>query len=376
MHRVLVVSNGVGEDLIATRIIESLPRADITVSAYPLVGLGAYPSHISLLDPRRALPGGGFSLRAGLRGLGSDLRGGIVSLWLAQRRTLRAQRGAFDLVVAIGDTYCLWMAGLAARRVAFVSTADSVRIAPFGLLARMGLRRHARRIFARDPETAEALVAQGLPAAAAGNVMMDLVRPAGECFDVPPDAPVVTLLPGSHRDAPANAALLARAARAIAGECPEARFLLARAAAVSADAIVRALAAVDGTMSRTGDVIVIGHARIHLTTAFADALERAAVVIGLAGTANEQAVGLGRPVVAFPGPGPQYGPAFLRAQHRLLGESLLPTPTWQEAAMAAIRLLRDPGERERRGAVGRERMGAAGGAQRIAGALGEMIQKT
>ncbi|MGQ0550327.1 MAG: lipid-A-disaccharide synthase-related protein [Armatimonadota bacterium] len=371
----LVVSNGVGEDLIATRIVESLPREEIALTAYPLVGLGAYPSHIPLLDPRRALPGGGFSLRAGLRGLGADLAGGLVGLWIAQRRTLLGQRGRFDVVVAVGDTYCLWMAGLASPRVAFVSTADSVRIAPFGALARVGLRRYARRIFARDPETARALVAQGLPAVAVGNVMMDLMRPSGERFALPPGAPVVTLLPGSHGDAPVNASLLARAARAIAGEYPDVRFLLARAPTVSGDAIAHALRATDGAVAHAGDVVAIGPARIHLTSAFADALERASVVIGLAGTANEQAVGVGRPVVAFPAPGPQFGPAFLHAQHRLLGEALVPTPSWQEAALAVVRLLRSPEERERRGAVGRARMGAPGGAQRIADALVEMIQK-
>ena len=36
---------------------------------------------------------------------------------------------------------------------------------------------------------------------------------------------------------------------------------------------------------------------------FGDILEASSVCIGLAGTANEQAVGLGKPVVAFPGPG-------------------------------------------------------------------------
>lgn len=370
----LVVSNGVGEDLIATRIVESLPDPDVTVTAYPLVGLGAYPSHIPLLDPRRALPGGGFSLRAGLRGLWADLISGLVGLWLAQRRTLLGQRGRFDLVTAVGDTYCLWMAGLAAPRVAFVSTADSVRISPFGRLPRISLRRHARRIFARDSDTAQALVAQGLPAVAVGNVMMDLVHPVGERFSFPAHIQIVTLLPGSRGDAPENAALLARAARAIAEEC-DVRFLLALAPTVSADDITRALRAAAGGTTPVGEGIRIGPAEIHLTSAFADAIQRASIVLGLAGTANEQAAGLGRPVVSFPGPGPQYGPAFLHDQHRLLGEALVPTSNWQEAALAAVRLLRSPEERERRGAVGRARMGSAGGAQRIAGALVEMIQK-
>jgi uncharacterized protein (TIGR03492 family) len=373
--RLLTVSNGVGEDLIAARIIESLPRTDIAITAYPLVGTGAYPPHIPLLEPRRALPSGGFSLRAGLRGLGADLGAGIVGLWFEQRRTLINQRAQTDLVMAVGDTYCLWMAARASPRVAFVSTADSVRIAPFRLLGRMRLRRHADQIFARDGETAAALAAQGLPALALGNVMMDLLQPTGEVFDLPPSAPVVALLPGSRREAPENAALLGKAARTIASNRPDVRFLLAHAAGVPASAILQALTAIGGTAG-PGQRVAVGPAEIHLTEAFPDALERATVVVGLAGTANEQAAGLGRPVVAFPGPGAQFGPAFLSTQHRLLGEALVPTRTWQEAAGVVIRLLREPVERERRAAVGRARMGPPGGAQRIAAAVADLMSRS
>jgi len=354
----LFVSNGVGEDLIAARIIASLPAADVAVTAYPLVGVGAYPPHIPVLDPRRDLPSSGFSLRTGLRGLGADLASGMIGLWFAQRRTLAAQRGRFDLAVAVGDVYCLWMAQLAAPRAALVATADSVRAGAFNPPSRRALRRHGRRIFARDPDTADALTAMGLPAVWLGNVMMDLVQPTGETFGLAPEVPVVTLLPGSRREAPENAALLAQAAAAITDKIPDVRFLMALAPTVRMAAV----------RERTGA------ARLRLTTAFADAVACATVVIGMAGTANEQAAGLGKPVVAFPGPGAQFGPEFLRAQHLLLGDAVVPARHWRDAADAVVRLLRDPGERDRRGAIGRERMGPPGGAQRIAEALLEMIQ--
>lgn len=349
MTRILFVSNGVGEDLIAARIAAELPPGT-TVVAYPLVGLGAYPASVPLLAPRRALPSGGFSLRTGLRGLGADLMSGLVGLWLAQRRTLAAQRGRFDLAVAVGDAYCLWMAAPAAARTALVATAESVHIAPAGALPRRLMRR-ASRIFARDPETAAHLTACGLPAAAPGNVMMDLVTVRGESFGLGPNVPVVTLLPGSRREAPANAAHLAAAAARVADAVPEAHFLLAVAPTVRAEEV----------RTRLDD-----RPAIALTTAFGDAVARATVVMGMAGTAHEQAAGLGRPVVAFPGRGPQFGPQFLAMQARLLGEALVPCRDAAEAASAVVRLLRDPEERARRGAAGRARMGPPGGAARIA----------
>lgn len=357
--RTLLVSNGVSEDLIAATLARHLRAGGVDVTAYPLVGPGAYPEDIPLLDPRLELPSGGFSFRAGLRGLRADLATGIVGLWFGQRRTLRAQRGRFDLVVAIGDTYCLYMAGAASPRVALVATADSVRISPFGSLARISLRRFAGRVFTRDPDTADALVGMGCRAASVGTAMMDQLQGTGETFGLDATTPVVTLLPGSRRDAPDNAALLADAATAVAQEIPETRFLMALAPGVSAD-LARAR-------------VAAAKAPIVLTPLFADAVSRANVVIGLAGTANEQAAGLGKPVVAFPGNGTQFGPHFLRAQHRLLGEALVPAATWRAAATAVVGLLRDPEERRRRGQIGRQRMGVPGATERVVTGLLEIL---
>jgi hypothetical protein len=190
--------------------------------------------------------------------------------------------------------------------------------------------------------------------------MMDHVHTTGETFGLAGDIPVVTLLPGSRRDAPDNAGLLGQMAGAVAQDVPDARFLMAVAPSVSLDLVRARVAATQ--------------APIVFTPLFADALHRAGVVVGLAGTANEQAAGLGKPVVAFPGSSAQFGPHFLRAQHRLLGEALVPATTWRDAAAATVRLLQDPQERRRRGEVGRQRIGPPGATQRIANGLLEMLR--
>jgi uncharacterized protein (TIGR03492 family) len=366
MRRLLFVSNGIGEDLIASRVIAELDCGDRQITAYPLVGTGVYPPAIRLLDPRRAMPSGGFSMREGFRGLADDLRAGLVAHWWAQRRTLAAHRGQFDLVVAVGDVYCLWMAAHADPRPAFVATADSIRMGPFGWKARQVMRQSARQIFARDPDTAVALQAHGLPALALGNIMLDLLQPGGETFGLARGEPVVLLLPGSRGDAPHNAALLAHAAAAIADAAADARFLVAVAPTVQEEHVRRALAACPGATAIDDHTVRVGASRLRLTRAFADALARATVVMGMAGTAHEQAAAMGCPVVAFPGQGAQFGPQFLRLQQRLLGDALIPAKNWQEAAAIVVGLLRNPDERARRGAAGRERMGPPGGAARVA----------
>jgi uncharacterized protein (TIGR03492 family) len=389
MARVLFVSNGVGEDLIATGLANRLRAAGVEVTAYPLVGAGVYPPEIPLLDPRRTLPSGGFSMRADHRHLVGDLAGGLVRLWFEQRATLRAQRRRHDVVVAVGDTYCLWMASLTGRAPIFVATADSIRISPFGPLAKWSMYRYASYIFTRDTDTANAISKMGLSATAIGTIAMDDVRPTGQTFGLPADAPVVALLPGSRQDAGENAEMAARAAHAIADQMETVRFVLPVAPTVSRVDIERRLgtivtpagarlmpassAATPGDGSELSEVHV-GKARIMLTSAFADAIARADVVIGLAGTANEQAAGIGRPVVAFPAASAQFGRHFLTAQHRLLGDAMVRAANYREAATAVIRLLNNPAERARRGAVGRERMGPPGGSHRIIDAILETIR--
>jgi uncharacterized protein (TIGR03492 family) len=144
------------------------------------------------------------------------------------------------------------------------------------------------------------------------------------------------LLPGSRGDAPQNAVLLAQAAAAIAETTTDARFLVSVAPTVREEQVRRALAMCPGASAIEDHNLRIGSARLQLTTSFADALACGTVVIGMAGTAHEQAAAMGRPVVGFPGQGAQFGPQFLRLQQRLLGDALIAARNWREAAEIVV----------------------------------------
>src|SRR4030067_897644 len=74
---------------------------------------------------------------------------------------------------------------------------------------------------------------------------------------------------------------------------------------------------------------------------FADVLRRSQVVVGLAGTANEQAGGLGKPLITFPGL--IQGPQFVRMKMRLFDAAAIAVPPHPEVvARALVDLLRDP----------------------------------
>ena len=103
-------------------------------------------------------------------------------------------------------------------------------------------------------------------------------------------------------------------------------------------------------------------------------LDGSTLVLGQAGTANEQAAARGVPVVALDRAertGGRGGADWYRMrQRRLLGDALALVPSDPEAAAAAVAALLDEPERLRRmSEAGRVRMGARGGALAIARAV-------
>ncbi len=161
-HSLLIVSNGHGEDAVGMALAAELGSL-ASVVAFPLVGAGSAYHGVLLLEPRRAIPSGGFGLRGSWHALWADLRSGDISHWWAQRATVRRQWEQHRLVVAIGDVYCVQMAALAGHPIVFIPTAKSEYYEPHRWLERLIIRRQAAIVFTRDQATADALRHAGLP---------------------------------------------------------------------------------------------------------------------------------------------------------------------------------------------------------------------
>jgi len=100
---------------------------------------------------------------------------------------------------------------------------------------------------------------------------------------------------------------------------------------------------------------------------FGDLVRKADVVIGQAGTAVEQAAGLGKPVITFPGRGSQVPLRFLRGQQQMLGEAIMIVERHPDrVAEAVLKVLTDRNLKERMAAAGRQRMGPPGALRIIA----------
>jgi uncharacterized protein (TIGR03492 family) len=112
-----------------------------------------------------------------------------------------------------------------------------------------------------------------------------------------------------------------------------------------------------------------------ITSRFGDALDSARLVIGLTGTGNEQAAGLGRPVVTFARSGSQIiTPRFVAGQKQLLGDALCQVAEDPEAAARDIAaLMEEPERMSQMGAAGVERMGGSGAVSAIAADVVEYL---
>lgn len=370
--RLLAVSNGHGEDEIACRVLDALrPRVPgLRVEAWAMVGRGAaYRARgVPVVGPANLLPSEGFGT-LGLRSFLRDLAAGFVSTHWRQILHARGLRGRHDVLLGVGDVVPLAAAWLSGTPMAFVASAKSAYyVAPDGhtALERRLMRRWCVEVFPPDARTAEGFARTGVPCRPAGNPMMDGLGAEEAVWPLPPGAVGVAMLAGSRADATENALfLLAAAARlAEAAEAPaRLRFLFPLHPSVDRGRLAGAPGwrAEGGRLSHPSGAEAAAEAGV-----LGPMLRASTLAVGLAGTANEQAIGLGLPLVTAPGAGNQ-GPAYVRMKMAFFGEAALAAPRDTEAVAAAVRgLLADPARRARMAAAGRERMGGPGASAAIA----------
>lgn len=429
--RLLCLSNGHGEDGIALRILQALqnlpqssppnPTAQTppTIEVLPIVGEGhAYTqAGFPLIGKVQQMPSGGFIYMDGKQ-LARDIQGGLLKLTLEQIRSVQRwakdNRGEPALVLAVGDIVPMLFAWMSGLPFAFVGTAKSEYYLrdETGWLPRKSwwddrfaiatgsvyypwerwlmARPNCVAVFPRDRLTAETLQRFGIRAYDLGNPMMDL----GEEKNAPEllvandretlqdrETLKILLLPGSRApEAYANWELLLSAANDVMAKLGRSiTFLAAIAPSLDRQILGQTLqqarwqAIEDDTL---GDTFTVGWGETQSTLKlsvgkFAEYAQRADCAIALAGTATEQFVGLGKPVITLPGAGPQFTPAFAEAQTRLLGGSVQCVAHPQQVGDALYRLLNNPDGLRTIAENGRRRMGEPGAAQRIAWKLVE-----
>lgn len=372
MKKLLVLSNGAGEDAIASSILRHL-KASLEVVAFPLVGAGsAYPPGMPLWGRQDAPPSQGLSNQSWSLWW-KDLRHGLLGRLLGQWRLLRSRRQQVAAVLAVGDLFPCCLAGLAGLfPVYFVGTAKSVHHHAYSALERRLLQLFTRSCVVRDPATAHHLNLHGVNAHYLGNPMMDDTVPQGLDLGLSGQR-VLCLFPGSRSQAPQELPRQLRIWASLQRHIP-CRAAVALASSLDPAQLAAQCSGWHLEPTRTvgrGWVATLKHPElpeVHLIRdALGDILAHSQLALGQAGTAHEQAVGVGLPVVALH-PNPQGPLGWYRGRQKgLLGEALILCPEDEEiAAETLLRLFQDDRERQRLGEIGRLRMGLPGGSRAIA----------
>ncbi len=419
LPKILLLSNGHGEDEIAVSIgqawseLAGIEPGEILVGL-PLVGEGSSYRrlNIPLIGPLKTMPSGGFN-NMDARELWRDVQGGLWGLTKAQLGSLQQWTAQGGKVLAVGDIVPLALAWLGKADCAFVGTAKS----EYYLRSPAGewlpstqawekwfgsayypwerwlmTRKNCTAVFPRDRLTHETLLGQGVASYPVGNPMMDGLNP--QDYQPQPLQPgqnlTITLLPGSRSpEMERNWALIGQSLTSVLTHFPDASitFLAAIAPSLPLGPLMAEVEAQgwqrleDNKLELLtnkvsclirGPVYQKSQARLVFSQQqFADCLHYAQAAIAMAGTATEQFVGLGKPVISFPGQGPQYNPYFARRQTWLLGESLILLDSPEQTGEALKRVLSDGERLEVIARNGRERLGEAGAARRIAEILTE-----
>ncbi|NMG05941.1 lipid-A-disaccharide synthase-related protein [Brasilonema sp. UFV-L1] len=434
--RLLVLSNGHGEDVIAVRILKQLQQqpSPPEIFALPLVGQGyAYQGlDIPLIGSVRTMPSGGFVYMDG-RQFVRDVQGGLLQLTVSQIKAVRhwvntqKKSGYRIAILAVGDIVPLIFAWLSGAQYSFVGTAKSEYYVrdEVSLLKRKAKgawwesfsgsvyhpwerwlmsRQRCKAVFPRDSLTAEILKSLSITAFDLGNPMMDDLEPTishPRFYNTDVENQelarplVVTLLPGSRPpEAYANWQQMMIAVSAIMAlfseqeflrhtTCGTVVFLGAIAPSLHIESIRQILESQGFCPYAEPPIQIPDKSALTFKqkngffllsqNAYNDCLHQGDLAIAMAGTATEQFVGLGKPVITIPGKGPQFTYAFAEAQSRHLGPSIILIEEPTQVAKEVKSLLANPDRLQLIAENGIRRMGKPGAAKRIAEYLMELL---
>ena len=390
---ILLLSNGHGEDLSGALIGRALAERGLTVDALPLVGHGrAYEqAGIRLRGRTREYSTGGLGYTSAFGRLTELVQGQVIYL-LSRLLLLLRIAPRYQLILVVGDVIpviAAWLSGrpTATYLVAYSSHYEGKLRLPWPCAPCLRQRR-TRAIYSRDALTAADLTGQLQRSVHfLGNPFFDGALSSSEPLKGHPSQRL-GLLPGSRLpEALHNLELMLRVLERLPEPLRPAERLGLHAALVgklTPQEVAPLASRLGWKLQLEGEErcsLQRGPLQLQLEWGrFAAVVQQCDLLLSMTGTAAEQCVGLGKPVLQLVGDGPQFTANFAEAQRRLLGPGLFCAsgPTGSEEQLdgtAALleqllaRLLSDGGWRAALQQLGRERIGSGGGAARMAADL-------
>jgi uncharacterized protein (TIGR03492 family) len=383
---IFVVSNGLIEDMMACQIIKHLKQniPTITIKALPLVGEGkAYiRENVQVLGPCKNLPSEGLT-HFGFKYLLKDIKAGLIKSLIEQVKILKNEGKKSDFIIVVGDIFLCALCGFfSGKKVIFASTAQSVYIRKIDRINLWLTKKFSIIVFPRDEKTHFYFEKFGIPTVYFGSLAMDCVEITGVDFGIPDGKKVIGLLPGRRKDAFEKFSLLLEIIDEVLKVSKEKNvefpvFIISLSPTLDIKEIKRKteklnwkFIEINGEKNKgiTGYIEKDSN-KVIISDKFGDVINRANLIIGFSGVANEQAIGLGKPVITFPVKGNLYPwDFFKKLQRKLLGEYIFTLPFDKKLITEKIFFILENYSliHEKVKKIGIERVGPKGAGEKIA----------
>lgn len=329
--KILIISNGHGEDSIAVTLIKEIKKSKIACDILPmaLVGNGSAYKEVDLqpLLINKPMPSGGF-IRS-FSALCKDIFAGLIGQILKQKQCIKKHGKDVDICIAVGDIFCLWMGSSLKTTVYFLPTAKSDTFMPHSAFECWFMKKKTQVVFARDEKTATSLKKSGCNAQYLGNPMMDNLFSDRTVTTLNKNECLITICPGSREEAYKNCAFCVELIDAITQDHPHIKACIAKSKQLNFDTLEEVTNSKIRNEKTHSLLIRKNKNDIIVSDDFLACINQANLVIGLAGTANEQALYIGKTVIAFEGFGPQSSLKRFQEQQVLMGRKLIIVPNRQ-----------------------------------------------
>ena len=333
MSRILLLSNGHGEDLSGSLIAKQLVNSGYSVEALPIVGKGIHyeKEKIKIIGKTKEFTTGGIGYNS-FKGRLNEIFGGEIIYVLKRLYLTYKIRKKYNYFFVVGDIVPVFFAWVCKKDfftylVAYSSHYEGKLKLPWPSKFFL-ISKKAKKIYTRDFLTANDLTSQLKKTVSFfGNPYMDKYFFRGK--ELKKSDFSIGLFPGSRfPEILNNFVLILEVLEALSdfSYFQKIEFNFAIVNALSSSKIREIFENRKWVyLEKINEKNLLKFQYKSLTVnlywnTFDEILLKSRLCISMAGTAAEQAIGLGKPVIQIEGKGPQFTKSFAEAQRRLLGK--------------------------------------------------------
>ncbi len=333
MSKILILSNGHGEDLSGSLIAKQFVKIGYSVNALPIVGKGNHykQEKIKIIGKTKEFSTGGIGYNS-FKGRLTEIFGGEIFYILKRLYLTYKLRKKYDYFFVVGDIVPVFFAWICKKDfftylVAYSSHYEGKLKLPWPTKFFL-LSQKAKKIYTRDSLTANDLTLQlKKKVSFLGNPFMDKFFPKNKELNKSKFS--IGIFPGSRfPEILDNFVLILEVLEALSDlrYFQKIQFNFAIVNALSSSKIKEIFQNrrwLYQEKTKENYVLKFQYKSLEVNiywNNFEKILLKSRCCISMAGTVAEQAIGLGKPVIQIEGKGPQFTKSFAEAQRRLLGK--------------------------------------------------------